>query len=271
MCNGRRSSAGLIAMSALVPLLAAPSLLLTGSVPAVRPSITRPRVGAAPPTASLASYAAEAADLFGNMQGTAALVAGGLVPLASFAGPKPEASDSVKTKRIKRLHLFIACASLVSELLAIVYATISKNLLVEAVVPRTHSLKALLLEGEYALPWIGCNAHFLLGLFGFVCTVALNAWLAFGCVSAGLGACIGPALTCGAGSALLLMLSVVNSAVAKADANAVRAGGSMLALLVRYASLLVREVVVGRKLLVGLALGLGAASVVFGVRAIRDS
>jgi len=67
------------------------------------------------------------------------------------------------------------------------------------------------------------------------------------------------------------MLSVVNSAVAKADANAVRAGGSMLALLVRYASLLVREVVVGRKLLVGLALGLGAASVVFGVRAIRDS
>jgi hypothetical protein len=174
----------------------------------VKPCTNRAR--ALPPKAALQSYAAQAAGMFGNIQGTAALIAGGLVPLSSFAGPRPEASDSTLKRRLKRLHLFIACTSLVSQLLAVMYATLAKNMLAEAVVPATHSLKALLL-GEYALAWVGCNAHFLLGLFGFVSTVALNGWLSFGCQCTSGG--IGPALTCGVASALLLMLSAVNRAV----------------------------------------------------------
>ena len=116
------------------------------------------------------------------------------------------------------------------------------------VVPKTVSLKALLLESEYALPWTATNVHFLLGLFGFVTTIALNAWIEFG-HSLKERVSIGPALTCGASSALLIMLSAVNRAVAKPDAQAVRAGGSLLGLVKRYAYLLLREFFVGRKVL----------------------
>ena len=257
----RSSSTSTQKMMALLIAAAAPSLVLQhATLPQLRvaPRITRP------PTA-LASYAAEAAGLFGNMQGTAAFIAGGLVPLSSFAGPTPGPDDSTRVKRIKKIHLFIACASLTSELMAVMHATVAKNMLAETVVPATPSLKALLIEGEYALPWTGCNAHFFLGLMGFVSTIAINAWLAFGGSPCGN---IGPALTCGASSALLLMLSVVNKAVAKADANAIRAGGSLLGLIGKYLSLLLAEVFVGRKVLVGLAVGFGCAAAFFGAKAV---
>ena len=71
-----------------------------------------------------------------------------------------------------------------------------------------------------------------------------------------------------ASSALLLMLSVVNKAVAKADANAIRAGGSLLGLIGKYLSLLLAEVFVGRKVLVGLAVGFGCAAAFFGAKAV---
>ena len=213
--------------------------------------------------------------------------------MASFAGPKPDAGDSPSMKRLKRIHLFIAvrwrfsfrclslpllpslhahlevgidrvsppqCASLISELLTVVIATITRNMLVETAVPATASLKALLLEGEYAWAWCGCNVHFLLGLFGFVSAVTLNAFISFGG-----SCCIGPALTCGVGSALLLMLSAVNRAV---GAGSVRAGGSLLGLLGRYGSLLLAEVFVGKKVAVALALILGVAAAVLGATSV---
>ena len=74
----------------------------------------------------------------------------------------------------------------------------------------------------------------------------------------------------GGASALLLMLSVVNNAVAKADANAIRAGGSLFGLLRRYATLLLAEAFVGRKLIMGLALALGCASFFLGLRSITS-
>lgn len=251
----------LLVCSLLVPTLVLhqPALILHGaSVPAP------PLLARAPhPSAALASYAAEAAGLFGNMQGTAAFLAGGLVPMASFAKPEIEAADSSATKRLKRAHLFLACVSLISELLAVIVATVAKNTLVEATVPATVSLKALLFETEFALPWVSVNVHFLLGLFGFVGTVALNAFISFG------GACcVGPALTCGVASALLLMVSFVNRAVVAGSAHA---GGSMLGLVGRYTSLLLAEVFVGRKVLVGLALAFGVAAAVLTVLSLSRS
>jgi len=233
--------------------------MIHSALPALLHVAATPR---AAPELALASHAADAAALFGNMQGTAALLTGGLVPLASFAGPKPQSSDSPNTARLKRLHMLVAWTSLVSELTAIMYATIARNVLLEAAVPHTHSLKELLLRGEYALAWTGVNSHFLFGLLGFVSTVSLNAWLSFGCNCA--GGRIGPALACGASSALLLMLSVVNSAVGKGDAQSVQHLPSHLGLFQRYAFLLLAEVFVRRKMLIGIAIALSAVAVVQG-------
>ena len=261
--------------------------MIHSALPALLHVAATPR---AAPELALASHAADAAALFGNMQGTAALLTGGLVPLASFAGPKPQSSDSPNTARLKRLHMLVAWTSLVSERTAIMcvpnltaarlttgmsldsaelillcdcrYATIARNVLLEAAVPHTHSLKELLLRGEYALAWTGVNSHFLFGLLGFVSTVSLNAWLSFGCNCA--GGRIGPALACGASSALLLMLSVVNSAVGKGDAQSVQHLPSLLGLFQRYAFLLLAEVFVRRKMLIGIAIALSAVAVVQG-------
>ena len=89
------------------------------------------------PVVPLTDYSGEAANLFGNMQSTAAFIAGGLVPLSSFASPQLAAGDSRRVTRMKRLHMLISSASLVSELIAVVYATVSKNMLVEAVCTAT--------------------------------------------------------------------------------------------------------------------------------------
>ncbi len=240
-------------------LVAAPSLLIGPALATPSPRLPRdPR--APPPSAALASYAVEATGLFGNMQSTAALLAGALVPLSCFASPKPDQKDTLLTKRLKRTNIFIASASLVSELLAIVYATIAKNTLAETIIPPTASLKALLFNSDFALSWTGLNVHFLLGLHGFVATIALNVWLAFGGGAAGA---VGPALFCGASSALLLMVSIVNRAIARAHAS-----GSVVSLVGRYASLLATEAFVGRRLLVGMSLALGVAAMGLGVYSI---
>ena len=78
-----------------------------------------------------------------------------------------------------------------------------------------------------------------------------------------MGGSLGPALACGAASALLLMLSAVNVATAAG-------AGSLLKLLARYVSQLVAEVFVGRKLLVALALVFGGAATFFGVKSVMS-
>ena len=194
---------------------------LTSPLP--RTAADAPRGGAS--EMSLANYASDASQLFGNMGGAAAFLAGGLVPLSTFAAPRPAEGDSPNRLLLLRAHAITAASSLLSLLVSVMYATISNNKLREAVVAPTASLRALLFEGEYALPWIGCNAHFVLGLLGFATTVGLNIWLTF-------GGAIGKVLVCAVCSALLLMLSIVNDAAGQG-------AGSVLALLARYAQLLV--------------------------------
>jgi len=201
---------------------------------------------------SLANYANDASHLFGNMGGAAAFLAGGLVPLSTFAGPKPAEGDSPNRLLLLRAHTITAASSLLSLLVSVMYATISNNKLREAVVAPTASLRALLFEGEYALPWIGCNAHFVLGLLGFATTVGLNIWLTF-------GGAIGKVVVCAVCSALLLMLSIVNDAAGQG-------AGSVLALLARYAQLLAAAVIQGRRLLVLGSLGFAVAAAVLAVR-----
>ena len=201
---------------------------------------------------SLANYAAEASGLFGNMGGAAAFLAGGLVPLSTFAAPSPVEGDSPNRLLLLRAHAITAASSLLSLLVSVMYATISNNKLREAVVAPTSSLKALLVEGDYALPWIGCNAHFVVGLLGFTATVGMNVWLKF-------GGAAGKVVVCAVCSALLLMLSIVNDAAGQGV-------GSVVALLARYVQLLVVAVLKGRQLLILGSLSFAAAAAVLTVR-----
>lgn len=220
-------------------------------LPMLRPSLPiHLRGGAA--QASLANFAGEAAGMFGNMGGAAAFLAGGLVPLSTFAAPNPSPDDTRTRTLLLRAHAITAASSLLSLLISVMYATLSTNKLHEAVVAPTASLKALLVEGEYALPWIGCNAHFVLGLLGFATTVGINVWLNF-------GGAVGKVLTCAVCSALLLMLSIVNDAAGKG-------AGSLLGIFARYFGLLVQACVGGKRLLVMGSLGFATAAVVLAVR-----
>ena len=74
-------------------------------------------------------------------------------PLSTFAAPQPGTDDTPLVRRLKRLHSVVSVCSLLSLLLAVMYATIATNKLNEGVVAQTASLKALLVEGEFALPW----------------------------------------------------------------------------------------------------------------------
>ena len=143
-------------------------------------------------------------------------------------------------------------ASLLSLLISVMYATISTNKLREAAVAPTASLKALLVEGEYALPWIGCNVHFISGLLGFAATVGINMWLNF-------GGAVGKVAACAVCSALMLMLSICNDAASKG-------AGSVLALFTRYVSLLLSSCVGGKRMLLMASLGFAVASVGLAVR-----
>jgi hypothetical protein len=247
-------------LSPMVLFLLAHSLALTSPLPRkALPRIALPRTalpmhlrgGAI--EMSLANYANEASGLFGNMGGAAAFLAGGLVPLSTFAAPSPADGDSPNRLLLLRAHAITAASSLLSLLVSVMYATISNNKLREAVVAPTASLRALLMEGEYALPWLGCNAHFVLGLLGFATTVGLNIWLKF-------GGAVGKVVVCAVCSALLLMLSIVNDAAGQG-------AGSVIALLVRYVQLLVVAVIQGRRMLVLGSLGFAVAAAVLAIRA----
>lgn len=212
---------------------------------------------------AVANYAGAAAGLFANMGGASAFIAGGLVPLTTFAAPMPSDGDSPVTAKLKKAHCIVAAFSLVNLLCSVMYSTITFNKLQETAVVATTSLKELLLDGDFALPWVGLNSHFILGLCGFAATTGLNVWLSY-------GGAIGKAVGCLVASALLIMISIVNDAVATRAGGALglRVGGSILSLFSTYASLMLRSIVQGRRVLVLAAVVLGVASVLFGVKAL---
>ena len=125
-------------------------------------------------------------------------------------------------------------------------------------------LKALLLEGGYALAWTGLNTHFIFGLFGFATTVGLNVWINY-------GGKVGTAMASLTVSALLLMLAIVNDAVAARGHAGLAAGGSALSLVYRYMVLLTRSCWEGHRKLVFGSLGFAAVGVVQALRALADS
>eukprot|EP00967_Tisochrysis_lutea_P130588 scaffold226110_cov37-Tisochrysis_lutea.AAC.1 len=218
----------------------------------------------------LGSYAAEVAGLFNNMKTPASILAGALVPLGFLAPlPSPRADgEPSHATLIRKLHLVIATASLSSELLSVMWATVAVNKLTETAVQPAVSTWALI-QRDFELPWLAVNAHFVLGMLGFMAMVGSRAYLT------AIGTPYGLEAAGCATASLLLMLSVVNRGVESGGGEGLRYGSNILALIVRYVSLLLHQAIfkfgfleISAMVLGGGSLGMAIAS---GVKEYRVS
>jgi len=163
--------------------------------------------GLQPATTVMANYSKDAISLFNNMRTPAALVAGGLVPLGILMNkPIVEEEDTIKTKVLKKSSALLGVASLLSEIIAVIYASIAINKLVELPSPQTASVVDLLSQ-NHNLPWLGANVHFFLGMMGFSLLVGTRVYLVFGGAVGNLA--IGYSV-----AFFLQMLAVVNRGIA---------------------------------------------------------
>lgn len=76
---------------------------------------------------ALADYSAAAAGLFNNMRTPAALIGGALVGLGILSAPTINKDDSKAIKLLKKANIIIAVASLLSEIMAVIYSSIAIN------------------------------------------------------------------------------------------------------------------------------------------------
>lgn len=206
----------------------------------------------------LSDYSEAARSLFGNMIGPASMITGGLVPLGFLAEPLP--GDKKIHKRLRSLYFLISVFSLCNELLAIAYATVASNKLIETVVTPAASVFALI-QRDYELPWIATNVHFMAGLFGFIAMVCLRCY-------AILPSNINKAAAGVAGSFLLGMLSVVNSGIQEGDRAGKVFGRSVPGMALRYMVMLFRSLQTNGGPLALAAIVLGLTSTIVAAKAI---
>jgi hypothetical protein len=175
--------------------------------------------------------------LFGNLISPAAMLMGALVPLSFLASPLPE--DRPHRKKLKCIYSLLSVASVLSNLIAIMTATVARNMLTEIPSAPAASVFALI-RRDCELPWLAANAHFLMGLLGFGGMVALRTYLLLP----------GPTLNAAAAgmsaAACLAMLSIVNAGVRAGDGRGHRFSHSLFGLLIRYGRLLGTFLVRGR-------------------------
>ena len=129
--------------------------------------------------AVLKDHSSAVAGLFNNMRTPAALIGGALVPIGMLTAPTITKDDTKFDRVVKRVNILVAVSSLLSEVLAVVYASIAINKLTEVPSPLTTNV-ADLISQKYELAWLGTNIHFLYGLLGFGLIVGGKAYFLFG-------------------------------------------------------------------------------------------
>lgn len=134
---------------------------------------------AAAAAGALKDHSGAVAGLFNNMRTPAALIGGALVPIGMLTAPTIQKDDSKFDRIAKRVNILLAVSSLLSEVLAVVYASIAINKLTEVPSPLTANV-ADLISQKYELAWLGTNIHFLYGLLGFGLIVGGKAYFLFG-------------------------------------------------------------------------------------------
>ena len=197
--------------------------------------------------APLADYAPAATSLFNNMKLPAAVVTAGMISLGfatSFPELPRETPDNKhiftpklrdRCEAMKRLHIVVALIAVTSELLVVLWAAVEVNQLTE----KQYALAASvwdLIARDCDLAWSAVNTHFVLGIIGFVVMLTLRAYVMLLSAEASPELMIGAST--GTGSALCLMISIVNRGVESGGGGTDRYGATMFDLFGHYAVLL---------------------------------
>ena len=184
-------------------------------------------------------YAPDAVSLFNNMKTPASILAGALVTLGFVVPIEPFSPDKKERKfevTMRKLYVLVAIVSLLSELAAIIWSTVTVNTLTETAIKPTTSVWSLL-QRDFSLSCTAVNTHFLLGMFGYTYLIGCKAYFL---VQGGL---LGQSAICAAMSGLCLMLSVVNRGVAIGGGagTGLRYGQNIFSLLWQYGTKLIQQ------------------------------
>ena len=156
------------------------------------------------------------------------MIAGTIVPLGFLGPPMPRTTKW--QKKLDTLFNLLTVVALANELLGIMYATVSSNMLLRIQSAPAVSVFALI-KRDYELPWIATNVHFMFGLICFVGMVTTRALALFSpslnVAAAGFGA-----------SAMIAMMSIANYGVRIGDGKGNALGENLIGLTVRYLTLL---------------------------------
>lgn len=220
--------------------------------------------------AAVGNYVPEAISLFKNMITPASILASGLVPITFAANLPIVSAKSEDNKplyiRLRKCYNMAAVLSLLSNLIAVMWGIISVNQLTETAAFSAPAESVFhLLRRDYDLAWAGLNAHFLFGLLSFAACIATRAYLQVG------GGALGQSLAGLAGGGLLLMMSIVNRAVASGAGDGLhRYGTNFLSLFGRYIQLFCLRAVTPKDLgILGVsAVVVSVGSLLVGLRAI---
>ena len=162
------------------------------------------------------------------MRTPAALLSGGLVPLGIITAPKVTDSDTKFVKLLKKANMLLAVASLLSELMAVMYSSIAINKLVEIPSPLTSGVSDLISK-NFEVAWLGTNFHFLFGMIGFGLLVGNRVYLAFGNP-------VGKLALGMSASFFLRALSIINTGIAMGASNIGPENACRVNTSVRFAS-----------------------------------
>ena len=156
----------------------------------------------------------------------------------------------------------IALVTLVSEMIAIVYATIEAGNI--AALETMHKPAASLVEylsRDHLLPWLGVYIHFINGILGLIAMGCIRAWIVLGPQNS-------IPVLCVVGASVLRMVAAVNQgAVVRSCVPQQR---TFIALCARYYSLYTASAVRRRCVSELLSCGLIVVALAYGARLILE-
>lgn len=202
---------------------------------------------------ALRDYSTIAISLFNNLRVPAAVIAGAAIPLGFAAAPKPDRYDTRMKRFLKVVHLLLALVTIGTELMTILWSTVSLNKLAEVAVAPSNGVMELLAR-DFELQWLGCNVHFFLGLCSLAAMTGFNVLINFGAALGRIGA-----FSSGAG--VFMMISILNDGIAQGDGTGARFGMNVFSIVRRYLQLLFARAARGH-LLLAASLGLAVMATV---------
>lgn len=147
----------------------------------------------------------------------------------------PNNEPESRFQRVLRLsYTGVAILSFLSQLVSVMWATVAVNQLIETNIEPAKSVWHLL-RRDFDLAWLGTNAHFVAGMFGFSYLIGCRAFLREG-IEGLRKSFAGMAL-----AGLCLMVSIVNRGISNGSGDGMRYGSNILHLFAAYIKKLIKQ------------------------------